>query len=221
MTYIKQQIEKYKRHSMVRLLAVSKGQAVEKMKQLQQLGQYHFGENYVQEALIKMDQFKHVSPMIWHFTGKIQSNKTRLISEKFDWVHTVDNERIAVRLNAGRINQAPLNVCIQIKMSTSLHRGGIGVNDVFALAKTIMAMPALELRGLMIMPELMNQHDIQNKANLQSQYEKWFHYYIQFQQHFGSKIDTLSMGMSYDRLQALKAGSNLVRIGTALFGSRI
>ncbi len=219
--YIKHQIEQYKIDENIRLLAVSKGQPLTAIKELYTLGQRDFGENYVQEGLAKINDLSFLPEITWHFIGQVQSNKTKLIAENFDWVHTLDRNNIAIRLNAARLSHpSPLNVCIQIKASVQANRSGIEKDKGFDLARTIVQLPALKLKGLMIMPDRIDLSNNQQKRLLIKQYQDWRLYYNQFCQEFGLKINTLSMGMSSDMNLAIQAGSNLVRIGSALFGAR-
>ena len=151
-------------------------------------------------------------PITWHFMGKLQANKTRLVAERFAWVHTVDRTRIAERLNEQRPPHAePLNVLIQVNQSAEPHRGGAAPNEVAALAKGIAALPHLRLRGLMTLPP---QHDSP---------KRWFAELAALSARLradGIVLDALSMGMSADFEAAIAAGASFVRIGTAIFGSR-
>lgn len=197
----------------VRLLAVSKTQSASRVRALYHSGQMDFGENYVQEALSKQDALTDCA-ICWHFIGPIQSNKTRLIASRFDWVHSVDRLKIAKRLSEQRpASQPPLNVCIQVNVSHEASKGGVDLSELPALAHAVANLPQLRLRGLMAIPapeddflrqrmpfELLRQacHDLHDL-----------------------ELDTLSMGMSDDMEAAIAEGSTLVRIGSALFGARI
>lgn len=198
----------------VRLLAVSKSQSSEKIKLAFEAGQLAFGENYVQEALEKQAILQHL-PIEWHFIGTIQSNKTKAIAEHFDWAHSVNSLKIANRLNEQRLlSQPPLNVCIEVNIDGSDTKSGVDPQAVLALAKEIQTLPRLRLRGLMIIPK--------SHADFQSQLIE-FQKIVQLQRQLiqqGVSLDTLSMGMSSDFEAAIRAGSTLVRIGTAIFGER-
>jgi pyridoxal phosphate enzyme (YggS family) len=196
------------------LLAVSKTHPASAIRELAALGQRDFGESYVQEAVPKLDALADLA-LTWHFIGQIQSNKTAAIAARFDWVHTVDRERIARRLNDQRPHYAPpLNVCIQVQLIEEPGKGGITAAQLPALARAIGEMPKLRLRGLMCIPPAYERFDEQLAVfeQLQSLYRE-----LQAQ---GVPLDTLSMGMSGDLEAAIAAGATIVRIGTALFGPR-
>lgn len=216
--------EKFSRPSQsVQLLAVSKTKPIEALEQAIAAGQRQFGENYVQEGVDKIHYFTqhyNQSELEWHFIGPIQSNKTRLIAENFDWVHSVDREKIAQRLNDQRVehvqktNTSPLQVLIQVNTSGEKSKSGIDHTEVFALAQLINTLPNLTLRGLMSIPENVPDHQSQLAAfqQLAQLHQKLKALYPQ--------VDTLSMGMSGDMQAAIEAGSTMVRIGTAIFGAR-
>ena len=198
----------------VHLLAVSKAQPAEKLRTAYLAGQTMFGENYVQEAINKQAELQDCN-ISWHFIGPIQSNKTNLISQHFAWVHSVDRLKIAQRLNDARpADMPPLNVCIQINSSDELSKGGVDIGLQGMLAKEISAMPRLKLRGLMAIPaptkDLAKQH---------SQFKIVADAFKRLQQQ-GFDLDTLSIGMSDDYVAAIQEGATIVRIGSALFGSR-
>lgn len=198
----------------VDLLLVTKGQAVEKIQAAYDFGQKKFGENYLQEALGKIKALKDLA-IEWHFIGSIQSNKTREIAEHFSWVHSVASLKIAQRLNAARPSHLqPLNVFLQVNISNEASKDGVSPNELYGLAAAIKPLKRLKLRGLMCLPENLdnfeNQFDaFEAVANLQCKL---------IQQ--GFELDSLSMGMSQDFSAAIKAGSTMVRIGTAVFGVR-
>ena len=195
-----------KRIGAVTLLAVSKGQGVEKIRAAVAAGQRAFGENYVQEALPKMDQ---VPGLEWHLIGPLQSNKTRVAAERFDWVQTVASEKIAKRLSEQRpAALAPLNVLIQVNVSGEASKSGVAPEDVPALARQVVALKNLRLRGLMAIPE--PGADRSRYAQVKRIYDCL--------KPLG--VDTLSLGMSDDIDVALAEGATMVRIGTAIFGSR-
>ena len=197
----------------VRILAVSKRQPASAIREAQQAGLSQFGENYVQEALTKIPEI--AAPAEWHFIGSIQSNKTRIIAENFDWVHTVSDARIANRLSARRPEALPdLQVCIQLRPTGGAQRSGIDTNELPALADLIEELPRLCLRGLMIMP-------LPDRAAADSRAEFGrTRALLEKLQARGLRADTLSMGMSADLEAAIMEGSTLVRIGTDLFGPR-
>lgn len=198
----------------VRLLAISKGQPAAAVRRLAELGQLEFGENYLQEAAPKMAQLRDL-PLTWHYTGQIQSNKTRPIAENFAWVHTVDRERIAQRLNEQRHALAPpINVCIQVRLEDEAGKGGVPPHETGALADRIREFPRLKLRGLMCIPP--------PREGFEAQFTQFARLAACLDELKGRgfDLDTLSMGMSDDLEAAIAAGATLVRIGTALFGAR-
>lgn len=197
----------------VTLLAVSKKQPVEAIREAHALGIADFGENYLQEALPKIPE---LGPDVrWHFIGSIQSNKTKPIAENFDWVHTVDSRRIAERLSAQRPPESgELQVCIQIRPSGTQNRRGIAGTELQELAASIRELPNLRLRGLMIMPEA-----DQDLSSTRQEFAKTRELLQELIEH-GHDVDTLSMGMSGDLEVAIMEGSTIVRIGTGLFGPR-
>lgn len=199
----------------VRLIAISKGQPIEKIQLLADGGQRDFGENYLQEALAKIASLTS-RELTWHFVGQIQGNKTRPIAESFAWVHTVDRERIAIRLNEQRPDAAAsLNICIQVLLEAEPGKGGVEPRDVLALAQRIRELPRLRLRGLMCIPP--------HRESLEEQlavFKRLAEIKTQLNAQ-GFALDTLSMGMSEDLEAAIAGGATCVRIGTALFGPRI
>lgn len=198
----------------VALVAIGKGQSSDALSQLARGGLQDFGENYLQEALPKLTELTDFS-LTWHFTGQLQSNKTRAVAEHFDWVHTLDRARVAVRLNEQRPAHAPrLNVCIQVQLADEAGKGGVAPRNAADLAHQVTALPRLKLRGLMCIPPQTESHQQQLalfqqvaacRDDLNAQ---------------GLNLDTLSMGMSADLEAAIAAGATMVRIGTALFGPR-
>jgi pyridoxal phosphate enzyme (YggS family) len=198
----------------VQLLAASKSQSIEKIREAYLAGLRDFGENYLQEALTKIEA-AHDLAITWHFIGPIQSNKTRKIAENFAWVHSVDSEKIAKRLNDQRPLTLPaLNICIEVNISHENAKSGVAINEVRALAEYCLTLPHLKLRGLMAIPAEYPTFAEQRQA---------FHQLAELQrdliQH-GIPLDTLSMGMSQDFEAAIAEGATFVRIGTALFGKR-
>ncbi|ADT88159.1 YggS family pyridoxal phosphate-dependent enzyme [Vibrio sp. Vb2880] len=204
--------------SSVQLLAVSKTKPVEAILEAAEAGQRAFGENYVQEGCDKVQFFAEHHPELdleWHFIGPLQSNKTRLIAEHFDWMHTIDRAKIAQRLSEQRpAHLPPLQVLIQVNTSGEASKSGVSENDLFTLAELISGLPNLTLRGLMSIPENVPDYASQLAA---------FRQLAALKDQLAEKydgIDTLSMGMSGDMAAAIEAGSTIVRIGTAIFGQR-
>lgn len=204
--------------SAVKLLAVSKTKPVEDIQMAIDAGQRAFGENYVQEGVEKIQYFADKHPELeWHFIGPLQSNKTRLVAEYFDWMQTMDRAKIADRLNEQRSHyKKPLNVLIQINISDESSKSGIQPAEMLALAKHIENLPHLRLRGLMAIPAPTDDIAVQEKALSAMQ--------VLFEELKAAcpdqQIDTLSMGMSDDMRTAIACGSTMVRIGTAIFGQR-
>ncbi|WP_025131038.1 YggS family pyridoxal phosphate-dependent enzyme [Pseudomonas sp. PH1b] len=199
----------------VRLLAVSKTKPAAALREAHAAGLCDFGENYLQEALGKQQELADL-PLSWHFIGPIQSNKTRAIAEHFDWVHSVDRLKIAQRLSEQRPAElAPLNICIQVNVSGEASKSGCAPAELPALAAAISALPRLQLRGLMAIPEPTEDRDAQDAAFAAVQALN-----NQLRDSLGLPLDTLSMGMSHDLEAAIAQGATWVRIGTALFGAR-
>ncbi|OOF48090.1 YggS family pyridoxal phosphate enzyme [Rodentibacter trehalosifermentans] len=202
----------------VKLLAVSKTKPVSDILTAYQAGHIAFGENYVQEGVEKIQHFEAQGIKLeWHFIGPLQSNKSRLVATHFDWMQTLDRVKIAQRLNEQRpANKAPLNVLIQINISDEESKSGIAPEAMFELAKQIENLPHLRLRGLMAIPAPTTDITEQEKS-----FKKMAALFEQLKQIFPHQpIDTLSMGMSEDMPSAIKCGSTMVRIGTAIFGER-
>lgn len=215
---IQQQIEQisaeYQREN-VRLLAVSKTKPVQAIEEAIRAGQCAFGENYVQEGVEKIAYFSGNKSLEWHFIGPLQSNKSCLVAEHFDWIQTVDRFKIAERLNDQRPEHLPpLNVLIQINISDESSKSGIQPEEMFSLAEKISQFPRLKLRGLMAIPKPESEPEQQKIA-----LRKMKDLFNRLQQRFES-VDTLSMGMSDDMASAIDCGSTMVRIGTAIFGER-
>ncbi len=195
----------------VTLLAVSKSQPVARIEEARAAGHKAFGENYVQEALEKMDALPGLE---WHLIGPLQSNKTRMAAERFGWVHTLEREKIARRLSEQRpAGLPPLNVLIQVNVSGEATKSGVADEAIAALARAIAPLPRLRLRGLMAVPEPTLDVALQRKRfrTVKAAFEN-------LKDEFG--LDTLSMGMSDDMEAAIAEGATLVRIGTAIFGTR-
>jgi len=195
----------------VTLLAVSKSQPVARIEEARAAGHQAFGENYVQEALEKMDALPGLE---WHLIGPLQSNKTRMAAERFAWVHTLEREKIARRLSEQRpAGLPPLNVLIQVNVSGEATKSGVAVEAIAALARAIAPLPRLHLRGLMAVPEPTTDVALQRMRfrTVKAAFEN-------LKGEFG--FDTLSMGMSDDMESAIAEGATLVRIGSAIFGAR-
>ena len=212
-----QQIEQACQHAQrapdsVQLLAVSKTQPSEALREMYQAGQRQFAENYLQEALDKIENL-HDLEIDWHFIGHVQRNKTKHLAEKFAWVQGVDRLIIAERLSAQRdATQAPLNICLQVNIDHQDSKDGCQPEEVAALVEAISLLPQLKLRGLMVIPAPNHPQAFMDAKQLfttvkaaHAHPEDW---------------DTLSMGMSGDLNDAIAAGSSMVRVGTALFGAR-
>ena len=198
----------------VTLLAVSKTFGADAVRAAAAAGQRAFGENYIQEGVEKIAALRDLG-LMWHCIGPIQSNKTRLVAEHFDWVHTVDRLKIAERLSAQRpADRPPLNVCIQVNIDGGANKSGVAPGDALALARAVAALPQLKLRGLMSIPEI--APDFEAARELHASARALFDQLNAD----GLGLDTLSMGMSDDLEAAIAAGSTMVRIGTAIFGSR-
>ncbi len=198
----------------VALLAVSKTFSADCVRTCAAAGQRAFGENYVQEALDKISALQTLD-LVWHFIGPIQSNKTRPIAENFHWVHSIDRERVAQRLNDARSpSLPPLNVCMQVNVSGEASKSGVAPEEATALAQAIAALPRLKLRGLMTIPEPTPDSMLRRQrfALLRELQLKLIA--------LGHPLDTLSMGMSDDLEDAIAEGATLVRVGSAIFGMR-
>ena len=196
----------------VNLLAVSKTHPSEALAQMYEAGQRAFGENYLQEALDKIEALKNLQ-IEWHFIGHVQRNKTKHLAEKFAWVHGVDRLVIAERLSNQRVaSQAPLNICLQVNIDGQDTKDGCQPNEVAELVAQISQLPNLRLRGLMVIPA---PNNTQAFSDAQALFQA-----VKDQHAYPQDWDTLSMGMSGDMVDAIAAGSTMVRVGTALFGAR-
>jgi len=202
----------------IRLLAVSKFFDAASVLEAVRAGQAAFGENYVQEALDKIAALKLAAPeaqVSWHFIGPIQSNKTRQIAENFDWVHSVDREKIARRLSEQRPPELPpLNVCLQINISAEDSKSGLSPDELLPVARAVAAMPGLRLRGLMAIPA-----PTEVEAEQRVAFRRLRELLVMLTD-AGIACDTLSMGMSADLDAAIAEGATIVRVGTAIFGQR-
>ena len=198
----------------VRLLAVSKKQPLEKIREAYAAGQREFGENFVQEGFEKIAAMDK-DDITWHFIGHLQSNKTRVVAENFDWVHTIDKLKTARRLSAQRPDGLPpLNVCLQVNVDDEESKSGVAPEALPELAAACAKLPNIRLRGLMCVPAIREEQDAQRIpfAALRELAEKL--------RTDGVDTDTLSMGMTADFRAAILEGATIVRIGTALFGER-
>ncbi len=198
----------------VQLLAVSKTWSTDAVRTAHSAGQTDFGENYIQEAVDKITALRDL-PLVWHCIGPIQSNKTRLVAEHFDWVHSVDRLKIAQRLSEQRPEHLPpLQVCIQVNVDGGDNKSGVSPQELAALAKAVSALPRLQLRGLMTIPE-----PAETEVQMRAVHRQAKDLFEQLRAQ-GLPLDTLSMGMSADMVAAIAEGSTMVRVGTAIFGKR-
>jgi len=198
----------------VALLAVSKTFGADAVVQAHAAGQTAFGENYIQEAVEKITELAHL-PLQWHCIGPIQSNKTRLVAQHFDWAHTVDRLKIAQRLSEQRPEDKPaLNVCIQVNIDGGPTKAGVAPDEALALAQQIAQLPGLRLRGIMTIPEPAIDFAAACAVHMRARG------LFDALKAAGLPLDTLSMGMSADLDAAVQCGSTMVRVGTAIFGGR-
>jgi pyridoxal phosphate enzyme (YggS family) len=203
----------------IQLLAVSKTKPVSLIKEAYLAGLRHFGENYVQESVEKIQKIQcdeyFKDPIVWYFIGPLQSNKTRPVAENFDWVQSVDRLKIAQRLNDQRPDNLPvLNICLQVNISGEASKSGTTLSQVIDLASQVSDLPRLKLRGIMAIPE-----KTENIQHLENQFTELHNIYQKLQTLY-PEVDTLSMGMSADLHSAIKCGSTMVRVGTDIFGAR-
>lgn len=199
----------------INLIAVSKKKSAMLIRQAYQLGQHDFGENYLQEAIDKQCDLRDCK-INWHYIGQIQSNKTRLIAENFNWVHSVDRLKIAQRLNEQRdVTQSKLNICLQINIDNEESKAGFNQSELLEHAEQIAELKQLELRGLMAIPASHTTFAKQKET-----FDKVRKSFDEINAKLNKKMDTLSMGMSNDMEAAIAAGSTMIRIGTAIFGRR-
>ena len=199
----------------VRLLAVSKTKTASMVRACYEQGQRAFGENYLQDGLDKIDALAELTDIEWHFIGPLQSNKTRPVAEHFQWLETLDREKIARRLNEQRPdNLPPLNVLIQVNISDEDQKSGIATESVTSFAQTLLSLPRLKVRGLMCIPEATSDEE-----RLRNQFQKMQSLWQELKE-LCPDADTLSMGMSSDLELAVACGSTEVRIGTDIFGAR-
>jgi pyridoxal phosphate enzyme (YggS family) len=201
----------------VTLLAVSKTFDAAAIAEAHAAGQRRFGENYVQEAVAKIDALADLRPRPeWHLIGPLQTNKTRLVAERFDWVQSVERLRIAERLSAQRPEaMAPLSVCLQVNISGEATKSGIAPAEVRAVASAVAALPRLRLRGLMAIPEVAGDFAAQRRPH------RALRELLEALRGDGLALDTLSIGMSGDLEAAIAEGATMVRVGSAIFGERL
>ncbi len=214
----------------IQLLAVSKTKPTQDIFTAYENGQRQFGENYVQEGIEKVEELSHLTDIEWHFIGPLQSNKTKAVAEHFDWVQSIDREKIALRLNNQRpLNKGKLKVCLQVNISQEESKSGIGLESSLNLAKYINTLENLELKGIMAIPskKAVNEKAISSKEtnkdgsdkSLAQEFAALKDLFEQLKALYPS-VDTLSMGMSNDQAEAITHGSTMLRIGTAIFGAR-
>lgn len=199
----------------IKLLAVSKTKPVSDIVSAYNAGHRNFGENYVQEAVEKIQQMAQYSDILWHFIGPLQSNKSKFIAEHFDWMHSLDRIKIAQRLHEQRsVHQQALNVCVQINIDDEQNKAGIPPSQTFDFIEQLQSFDRIKCRGLMTIPKA-NVSETERRTS----FAKMHDLYEQCVRKFDN-IDTLSMGMSDDLSIAIEYGSTMVRVGTAIFGSR-
>lgn len=206
--------ESHRAPNSVQLLAVSKTKPVSEIVLAYEAGQRQFGENYVQEGVEKIEELQELSDIEWHFIGPLQSNKTRPVAEHFDWVQSIDRLKIAQRLNDQRTPHKTLNVCIQVNINNEDNKSGVSAEELEPLAEAINGMKNLTLRGLMAIPAAS-----QTEQQQQQTFTRMQSLFTQMRSKY-STMDTLSMGMTADMKSAIKCGSTMVRLGTAIFGPR-
>ncbi len=198
----------------ITLVAVSKTRGVTEISAAADAGLRHFGENYLQEAIPKIEALAERG-LQWHYIGRIQSNKTAGIARHFDWVQTLDREKHARRLNEQRPeNRRPLNVCIQVNISGETRKGGVEPDGVTQLAQAVLGLPRLQLRGLMGMAAATG-----DETRIAHSFDQLLGAFMELQRNVRS-LDTLSMGMSGDFRVAIRCGASMLRIGSAIFGER-
>lgn len=203
--------------SEITLLAVSKTRPASAIAEAHAAGLVHFGENYAQEAQAKLDALAHL-PLVWHFIGPLQSNKTRLVAERFDWLHSLDRLKLAERLQAQRpAGLPPLNVCIEVNIDDEGSKAGIDPAGLDSLVAALAGMDRLAVRGLMVIPKA-----CQPPAATLASFRRTADLLAGLKARFPQlPLDTLSMGMSADLELAIEAGSTIVRVGTDIFGPRV
>jgi pyridoxal phosphate enzyme (YggS family) len=195
-------------------MAVSKKQSSENIREAYQAGQKDFGENYLQESISKIQELRDLE-IVWHYIGSIQSNKSKLIAENYDWVHSIDKISTLKKINKyrGSVNRK-INICIQVNIDAEDTKSGLYMNEVEDFIKGCSSMNWVNIRGLMAIPKYQSDSDLKSKA-----FKKIKHLFDDLIKK-GYKLDTLSIGMSSDYEEAIESGSTIVRIGTAIFGER-
>lgn len=199
----------------VKLLAVTKGQPATKIFAAILGGQYLFAENYVQEALTKIDLLANHPGVEWHFIGRIQRNKTKAIASHFSWVHSVSSVLVAERLSGHALKPHGLNLCLQVNVDQDANKDGFSINALSDAVTTIAKLPGIRLRGLMTIPR--EAANVQERLDVYASLREQLHF---LNQQYGLTMDTLSMGMTDDYALAIQCGATIVRIGRALFGER-
>ena len=203
---VKSRIDSVQHEQKVQLIAVSKARSVTEIQEAVDAGQMHYGENYLQESVDKIDLFKEKN-LVWHFIGPIQSNKTASIAEKFDWVHSIERYKIAKRLSVQRPSKLDqLNVLLQVNIDREKTKSGFFVEDIEEIVPEIKKLPNISLRGFMCIP---------NPDNSADSFTKMSELLLKY-----PDLDTLSMGMSNDLELAIEKGATFVRVGTDIFGER-
>ena len=198
----------------VTLMAVSKKQSTESIREAYQAGQKDFGENYLQESISKIQEL-HDLEIVWHYIGSIQSNKSKLVAENYDWIHSVAKIATLKKINNYRgSNKEKINICIQVNIDSEETKSGIHISEVEDFIKECSSMSQINIRGLMAIPKFQKDSDLKNVAF--SKIKSLFDDLVLK----GYKLDTLSIGMSGDYEEAIGSGSTIVRIGTAIFGER-
>ena len=198
----------------VTLMAVSKKQTSENIREAYQAGQKDFGENYLQESISKIQELRDLE-IVWHYIGSIQSNKSKLIAENYDWVHSIDKISTLKKINNYRDSiKEKINICIQVNIDAEDTKSGIHINEVEDFIKECSSMSQINIRGLMAIPKFQKDNDLKNSAF--KKIKRLFDDLVKK----GYKLDTLSIGMSADYEEAIGSGSTIVRIGTAIFGER-
>ncbi|MFC3121000.1 YggS family pyridoxal phosphate-dependent enzyme [Agaribacter flavus] len=200
----------------IHLLAVSKTKPVSDVILAYEAGHRNFGENYAQEGVDKIQSTRHLPDIVWHFIGPLQSNKSKLIAENFDWMHSLSRLKIAKRLDAQRPSDMPaLNVCVQVNIDNDPNKAGVMPDEALDLVASLQYLPNLRCRGLMTIPQLE-----QSEQQLAQSFAKMHSLFLEGKNKF-EYFDTLSMGMSSDLHLAISQGSTMLRIGTGIFGARV
>ncbi|RZJ10763.1 MAG: YggS family pyridoxal phosphate-dependent enzyme [Acidovorax sp.] len=207
----------------VQLLAVSKTFDADAVAEAAAAGQRDFGENYIQEGVDKITALRAAMPGValqWHCIGPVQSNKTRLVAEHFDWVHTVDRLKIAERLSAQRPEHlAPLQLCVQVNIDGGATKSGVAPADTLELVRAVAKLPRLVVRGLMSIPD--HAPDFEAQLAIHTSARRLFDQILALKEPGLEQFDTLSLGMTADLEAAIAAGSTMVRVGTGIFGGRV